>query len=79
MVVKQQFERDGPDVRRYEYDDRTVVAADLGPVGDGSVDIVDGTAIVNVDNDQYDIALPDGEARASIRNGIVTVEVDVDQ
>lgn len=79
MVVKQQFDRDGPDVRRYEYDDSTVVAADLGPAGDGSVDVVDGTAIVTVGNDQHDIALPEGEARASIRNGIVTIEVDVDQ
>lgn len=76
MVVQQKFDRDGPDVRRYEYDDHTVVAADLGPADDGSVDVVDGTAIVVVGNEQHEIALPDGDARASIRNGIVTIEVE---
>lgn len=78
MVAQQQFDRDGPDVRRYEYEQSTVVAADLGPGGDGSVDLVDGTAIVVVGDEQYDVDLPDGDgdSRASIRNGVLTIEVE---
>lgn len=80
MVVKQQFGSDDPVVRRYEYDDHVVLAADLGPTGDASVDVVDGTAIVVVDalegDEQYEFDVPAGEAAASISNGVVTVEVE---
>lgn len=76
MVVRQQSERDDPVVRRYEYDERVVLAADLGYTGDGSVDVVDGTAIVVVGDEQHEFDLPDGDARASIRNGVVTIEVE---
>lgn len=74
---------DGDDrlVRRYEYDDETVIVADLG-VGDGdaSVDVVDGTAIVVIDDGedtvQTEFDLPSGgRAEAFIKNGIVTIEV----
>jgi hypothetical protein len=67
----------GDDVglRRYDYGDETVLAADLGPERDAAVDVVDGTAIVVVDGEQYDLEL-DGDARAFIRNGVLTIEVD---
>lgn len=65
---------DGP-VRRYEYDDSAVLVADFGVV-DGSVDIVDGTAIVVIDDDQFEFSVSAGTERAVLNNGIVTVEVE---
>lgn len=62
-------------VRHYEYDDESVLAADFGHV-DGHVDLVDGTAIVVVDDDQYEFDVPEGASRGIMNNGIVTVEVE---
>ncbi|MFB6074924.1 MAG: hypothetical protein ABEJ89_07925 [Haloarculaceae archaeon] len=63
-------------VREYAYDDGTVVyAADLEVVGEASVEVVDGTAIVVAGSEQYDIDLPEGDARAFIRNGVLTIEM----
>ena len=62
-------------VRRYDYDDRSVMVADLGPAADASVDVVDGTAIVVAGEDQHEIDLPAGDVQAFNRNGIVTIEV----
>jgi hypothetical protein len=61
-------------LRRYEYDDETVLAADLGPGRDASVDVLDDAVIVVVDGEQYDLELS-GDARAFIRNGVLTIEV----
>lgn len=76
-----QFEsvrEDGGIVRRYDYDDASVVVADIG-VEDAAVDVADGTAIVVANRGgterQYEFDLPDGKAEAFIKNGIVTVEV----
>jgi hypothetical protein len=65
---------DGP-VRRYEYDDEVVLVADFGPV-EGSIDLVDDTAIVVVDDDQYEFPVPQGTDRAVINNGVVSIEVE---
>lgn len=67
-------ETDGT-VRRYEYDDSVVFAADFGPV-EGTVDVVDGTAMVVVDDEQYDFDVPEGTVRTVMNNGVVTVEVE---
>lgn len=62
--------------RRYEYPDRTVFAADFGPGGAPSVDVVDDTVIVvTPDGRQRELELPEGDVRAFNRNGVVTVEV----
>jgi hypothetical protein len=61
-------------LRRYEYDDELVLAADLGPGRDASVDVLDDAVIVVVDDEQYDLELA-GDARAFIRNGVLTIEV----
>ena len=73
---------DGQDrfVRRYEYDEDTVIAVDLGvETADASVDIIDGTAIVVIETPegerQEEFDLPDDDARAFMRNGILTIEV----
>jgi hypothetical protein len=63
--------------RRYQYDGRSVLAVDFGPGVEGSVDLVGDTAIVVVDDDQYEFEVPEGiAARASVNNGILTVEVE---
>jgi hypothetical protein len=75
MNEQQRFtEREGA-VRRYEYSDSVVLAADTGPGTDASVDVVDGTAMIVVNNRQYEFDIPEGEAQAFIKNGVVTIEV----
>lgn len=74
MTDQQQLVGDAP-LRRYEYDDAVVLAADIGITGDATVDVVDDTAIVVVEGEQYDFEIPAGDARAFIRNGVLTVEM----
>ena len=81
--MNQRASGDGDDVpvRRYEYDDQTVVASDLGVLdGDVSVDLLDDRAIVVVEGRQgsqtREIELPEGTSQAFINNGVVTIEVD---
>lgn len=65
-------------VRRYDRDDGVDVVADFGRAADVSVDLVDGTAILVVEREesvQRELELPDGEAKAFINNGVVTIEV----
>ncbi|MFC6733167.1 MULTISPECIES: hypothetical protein [unclassified Haladaptatus] len=63
---------------RYDYAGTTVFAADLGMRGNASVDLVDHTAIVVWDDDeQLEFEIPvEGAARAFIKNGVLTIEVD---
>jgi putative intracellular protease/amidase len=62
-------------VERYEYDDARVLAVDVGAERDAAVDVIDGTAIVVAGGEQAEFDLPDGDAEALIRNGVLTVEV----
>ena len=62
-------------VRRYEYDDSAVLVADFGPVH-GAVDVVDGTAMVVVDDDQYEFEIGEDVDRAIMNNGVVTIETE---
>lgn len=79
MSLEQFIERDDRMVRRYQYDDRTVVAADIGVnSSDVTIDIVDDTAIVVDDESgqQAEIELPNGGgAEAFIKNGVLSIEV----
>jgi hypothetical protein len=74
MNVKQQFADHGVEVTRREYDDRDVLAADLGAASDASVDVVGDTVIVVTPDDQFEVRI-DGEATAVINNGVLTIEV----
>jgi hypothetical protein len=65
---------DGP-VRHYEYADSDVIVADFGAV-EGSVDVVDGTAIVVVDDEQHEFPVPEGAASGVMNNGVVSIEVE---
>jgi len=79
MSLKHIEERDDVFARRYEYDDREVLAADLGVGIDASVDVLGREAIVVVeggdDAQQLELQLPEGEAEAFITNGVLTIEV----
>ncbi|MFB6112336.1 MAG: Hsp20/alpha crystallin family protein [Halobacteriaceae archaeon] len=66
--------------RRYQYTDRTVYALDLGVPDEAvAVDVVDGTAIVVVEEEgavtEDEFELPDGDAGVYMNNGVLTVEV----
>ncbi|WP_435333194.1 DUF7127 family protein [Haloarchaeobius sp. TZWWS8] len=69
-------------VRHYQYDDYHVVAADLGSAlgQEATLDVVGDTVIVipHDDSDQFELEVP-GISQAFIRNGILTIEVEVDQ
>lgn len=75
MSLKQTLREQGFESRRFEYEDRTQYVVDLGAGADVSVDVVDGTAIVVVDEEQYDVSVP-GDAQAFMTNGVLTIEVE---
>ncbi|MFB6205544.1 MAG: hypothetical protein ABEJ05_03315 [Haloglomus sp.] len=76
MAETQRFAERDVVVRQYQYADDDVLAFDLGAGADGAVDVVDGTLVVVVDDEQFEMDLPDGRpAQATINNGVVTVEM----
>jgi hypothetical protein len=74
MTDEQQLFDDTP-VSKYEYDNAVVLAADVGVAEDATVDVVDGTVIVVVGDEQCDFKIPGDDAQAFIRNGVLTVEM----
>jgi len=77
MSVKQQFEAEGIDVRRVEYDDSVELVADLGTGGQSAVDVVGDTIIVLAGGEQFEIeAAAEADPQAFISNGVLTIEVE---
>lgn len=76
MNEQQRFTEQEGAVAQYEYDDEIVLVADIGPGTDGSVDVVDRTAVIVVNEKQYEFDIPEGDAQAFIKNGVVTIEVE---
>ena len=74
MSLQQQFAAEGVEWRRYEYDDRVEFVADFGPHGRSSADVVGDTVIVVADGEQYEFDIA-ADARASMTNGVLTIEV----
>ena len=67
-------------LRRYEYDDSWVVAADLRVSDDAiDVDVVGTTAIVVVDTGngvtETEFELPGTDADVAVQNGVLTITV----
>ncbi|MFC7098692.1 DUF7127 family protein [Halobaculum marinum] len=67
-------------VRRYDYEDGTVVAADLDAADDDvHVDTLDGSAIVVIDRgdgeEEFEFALPGPAASVDIENGVLTIRI----
>jgi hypothetical protein len=75
MTVKEQLAGLDAEVRRFDYDDGTVLAADFGYTESASVDVVGDTVIVVADGEQYDIEV-EGDAKAVMKHGVLTIEVD---
>lgn len=67
--------RDDMIVRRYDDGEEWRLVADFGPGTAGHVDVIDDTLIVVVGDEQREFELPHGKARASMTNGVVTVEM----
>ncbi|UIO98585.1 Hsp20/alpha crystallin family protein [Halobaculum sp. CBA1158] len=79
MTQRQFTDRRDRFVRRYDYADGTVVAADLNAADeDVSVDTVDGTAIVVIAGDEndeeFEFELPGPAANVDIENGVLTIQ-----
>lgn len=70
-----QHAEEAPAVSRYDYEDHTVIAVDFGPGAEPAVDVVDGTVIVVVDDDQREFDVPHAAVETFTRNGVVTIEV----
>lgn len=76
MNEQQRFTEQEGAVARYDYGDEIVLVADIGSGAEASVDVVDRTAVIVTDSDQYEFDVPEGEAQAFIKNGVVTIEVE---
>jgi hypothetical protein len=74
MSVRKQLSEYDAEVRRYEYDDSVVLAADFGDTDSASVDVVGDTVIVVVDDTQFDIELEE-DAQVFMKNGVLSIEV----
>lgn len=74
MTPKEQLTEVDADLRRFDYDDGTVLAVDFGHTESASADVVGDTVIVVADGKQYDVDI-EGGAQAFIRNGVLTIEV----
>ncbi|NKE34553.1 hypothetical protein GWG54_01735 [Natronococcus sp. JC468] len=60
-----------------EYDEEQVVAVDFGlESGQPTLDVVDGTAIVVVDGDQYEFDVPADATDVAVNDGILTIRAD---
>lgn len=65
MTITQRAGQEPAMVRTYEYNDASVIVADLPEsTVEPTVDVADGTAIVVLDDRQYEIDLPDDESVA---------------
>lgn len=75
MNLKETLTRQGVELRQFDYDEEVLLVADFGPGVDSSVDVVDETAIVVIDEEQYEFPVPAG-AQVFISNGVLTIEVN---
>ncbi len=74
MVPDQETNDETRRIRTIDRPDSTSMVVDLGTSAEGSVDIVDDTAIVVIGDDQYDIELTDSVERAALNNGVLTID-----
>lgn len=80
MTQRHTIDRRERFVRRYEYDDHTVIAADLDAADDDiSVDTVDGSAVVVIrradGEEEFEFDLPGPAASVDIENGVLTIDI----
>jgi hypothetical protein len=79
-MTLEQLKRDADyHVAHYQYDDESVLAVDFGgDQSDTAVDVVDGTAIVVIGDDQYEIDLPESndDPHTFMKNGVLSIEME---
>lgn len=57
-----------------EYEDESVIAVDFGPLdGVPSLDVVGETAIVTVDDEQFEFDVPAGATDVTVNDDILTI------
>ncbi|WP_101294965.1 DUF7127 family protein [Halegenticoccus soli] len=62
-------------IRHYEYDGDSVIAVDFGPAaGEPSVDVVDGTAIVVLGDQQFEFEVPAEADEITVNDGVLTIK-----
>lgn len=67
-------DRQGAVVSEHKYDGESVIAVDFGTDhADLTVDIVDDTAIVIADSEQFEFELPSEASKVTANNGILTI------
>ena len=76
MQLDQFVHEQGAVARRYRYDDRAVLAVDVGPETDAELDVLEDTVILVVGDDQYEFDRPEG-AHTFMKNGVLTIERDL--
>jgi hypothetical protein len=61
-------------VREYDYGGDHVIAIDFGEgYGDATIDIVGDTAIVVVEDDEFEVDLPTDASEVTANNGVLTI------
>ncbi len=82
MRIEQLARDDERLVRQYQYDDGSALAVDFGSAGpETAVDVVDDTVIVVFEDDQVELDLPaeTKDAQAFMKNGVLTIQMEVDE
>lgn len=62
------------EIRRFDYGDTTMFVSALDST-EATVEVVGDTLIVATDEREYDISLPEENATAFMKNGILTIEM----
>jgi len=81
MTISQTADHDDRFMRRYEYDDHSLLAVDL-PVGDEQVDVdvVGSTVILVIDHgdrlSEVEFEISGTDPEVTTNNGVLTVTVD---
>jgi hypothetical protein len=75
MNLKQTLREQDFESRRFDYEDRTEYVVDFGSGADGTLDVVDGTAIIVMGGEHHEIEIP-GNAQVFMSNGVLTIEVE---
>lgn len=72
--LREADEQDVVVVRTYDAADGSEIVVDLGATGkEAAVDVLAGTAIVVVDDRQYEFELPPEASDVSVNNGVLTI------
>lgn len=67
--------QDAITITKRDYEEETTIAVDFGPVaGKPTVDIVADTAIVLIDNEQFEFDIPADADEVTVNDSILTIK-----